>query len=90
MPVAVGAAVPRRRPCSRSAMRCAERDEAHRKFTADDFAVFHPAGQIGRKLIRVREAMTFRMGENLPVASDALGVGEVLHEVSTLKRRAAR
>jgi len=58
-----------------------------RKFTADDFAVFHPAGQIGRKLIRVREAMTFRMGENLPVASDALGVGEVLHEVSALKRR---
>src|ERR687897_61089 len=26
-----------------------------RKFTADDFALFHPAGQLGRKLIRVRE-----------------------------------
>jgi arabinose-5-phosphate isomerase len=58
-----------------------------RKFTADDFAVFHPAGQLGRKLIRVREAMTFRMGENLPVASDALSVGEVLHAVSKIKRR---
>ena len=23
-----------------------------RKFTAEDFAVFHPAGQLGRKLIR--------------------------------------
>ena len=60
---------------------------SERKFTADDFAVFHPAGQIGRKLIRVREAMTFRNGENLPVASDAMSVGEVLHEVSQIKRR---
>jgi arabinose-5-phosphate isomerase len=58
-----------------------------RKFTADDFAVFHPAGQIGRKLIRVREAMTFKIGENLPVASDRLTVGQVLHAVSTIKRR---
>ncbi|HEY7087200.1 MAG TPA: KpsF/GutQ family sugar-phosphate isomerase [Tepidisphaeraceae bacterium] len=58
-----------------------------RNFTADDFAVFHPAGQLGRKLIRVREAMTFRLGENLPVASDRLTVGQVLHEVSSIKRR---
>jgi arabinose-5-phosphate isomerase len=58
-----------------------------RNFTADDFAVFHPAGQLGRKLIRVREAMTFRFGENLPVASDRLSVGQVLHEVSSIKRR---
>jgi arabinose-5-phosphate isomerase len=58
-----------------------------RRFTAEDFAVFHPAGQIGRKLIRVSEAMTFRLGENLPVASDQLTVGQVLHEVSSIKRR---
>jgi len=58
-----------------------------RRFTAEDFAVFHPAGQIGRKLIRVSEAMTFRLGENLPVASDRLTVGQVLHEVSSIKRR---
>jgi arabinose-5-phosphate isomerase len=58
-----------------------------RHFSAEDFAVFHPAGQIGRKLIRVGEAMTFRLGENLPVASDHLTVGQVLHEVSTIKRR---
>jgi arabinose-5-phosphate isomerase len=58
-----------------------------RRFTAEDFAVFHPAGQIGRKLIRVGEAMTFRLGENLPVASDRLNVGQVLHEVSSIKRR---
>jgi arabinose-5-phosphate isomerase len=58
-----------------------------RKFTAGDFALFHPAGQLGRKLIKVKEAMTFRIGENLPVASDRLTVGQVLHEVSTIKRR---
>jgi arabinose-5-phosphate isomerase len=58
-----------------------------RNFSAEDFAVFHPAGQIGRKLIRVREAMTFRLGENLPVASDQLTVGQVLHEMSSIKRR---
>lgn len=59
----------------------------HRQFTADDFALYHPAGQLGRKLIKVREAMGFRTGENLPVASDRLTVGQVLHEVSTIKRR---
>lgn len=59
-----------------------------RNFTAEDFAVFHPAGQIGRKLIKVREAMTFsREKANLPVASDRLTVGQVLHEVSSIKRR---
>ena len=58
-----------------------------RKFTAEDFAMFHPAGQLGRKMIRVKEAMTFKLRENLPVASDKLTVGQVLHEVSTIKRR---
>jgi arabinose-5-phosphate isomerase len=58
-----------------------------RGFSAEDFAIFHPAGQLGRKLIKVREAMTFRLGENLPVASDALTVGEVLRQVSLIPRR---
>ncbi|MGE5610689.1 MAG: KpsF/GutQ family sugar-phosphate isomerase [Bacillota bacterium] len=58
-----------------------------RHFTAEDFAVFHPAGQLGRKLIKVKEAMTFRKGENLPVASDRLTVGQVLAETSRIKRR---
>lgn len=58
-----------------------------RKFTSEDFALYHPAGQLGRKLIKVREAMTFRRGENLPVASDELSVGQVLREVSSIKRR---
>jgi arabinose-5-phosphate isomerase len=58
-----------------------------RNFQAEDFALFHPAGQLGRQLIRVGEAMTFRRGENLPMASDKLTVGQVLHEVSSIKRR---
>jgi arabinose-5-phosphate isomerase len=58
-----------------------------RSFTAEEFALFHPAGHLGRKLIKVKEAMTFRVGENLPVASDRLTVGQVLHEVSAIKRR---
>jgi arabinose-5-phosphate isomerase len=47
-----------------------------RKFTAEDFALFHPAGQLGRKMLTVKEAMTFKIGENLPVASDRLTVGQ--------------
>lgn len=58
-----------------------------RNFQAEDFAIYHPAGQLGRKLLSVAEAMTFRIGENLPVASDTLSVGEVLKQVSTIKRR---
>ena len=58
-----------------------------RNFTADDFAMYHPAGQLGRKLIRVSEAMTFKKGENLPLASDKATVGEVLRDVSRIKRR---
>jgi arabinose-5-phosphate isomerase len=58
-----------------------------RSFTAEDFALFHPAGQLGRKLIKVREAMTFRLGENLPVVSDRVTVGQALQQVSKIKRR---
>ena len=58
-----------------------------RNFTADDFALYHPAGQLGRKLLRVSEAMTFKKGENLPLAVDTHTVGQVLHEVSRIKRR---
>jgi arabinose-5-phosphate isomerase len=57
-----------------------------RSFTAEDFAIFHPAGQLGRKLIRVNDAMTFR-GESLAVASDAMTVGQVLAQASRIKRR---
>lgn len=58
-----------------------------RNFGSDDFAVFHPAGQLGRRLTRVSEAMSFRVGENLPVASAAATVGQVLASVSRINRR---
>ncbi len=38
-----------------------------RNFSAEDFAAFHPAGSLGRKLLRVREVMSFKMGENISV-----------------------
>jgi arabinose-5-phosphate isomerase len=58
-----------------------------RNFTAEDFALYHPAGQLGRQLMKVGEAMTFRRGENLAVASDSLTVRQVLMETSSIKRR---
>src|SRR5205814_3587514 len=58
-----------------------------RKFTAEDFALFHPAGQIGRKLIKVREAMTFVRDHNLPLSSDRLTTGQVLAERAALGQR---
>lgn len=58
-----------------------------RKFTADDFALFHPAGQLGRKLIKVGEAMTFLRDHNLPLSSDRLTLGEVLAERAALGQR---
>ncbi len=51
-----------------------------RSFTPDEFAAFHPAGSIGRRLLKVREAMWFRRGEWLNVASDSLTLGEALVE----------
>ena len=58
-----------------------------REFTAADFALYHPAGQLGRKLTQVAEAMTFKLGENLPLSADTLTVGQVLQAVSRIKRR---
>jgi len=37
-----------------------------RRFSREEFALFHPAGSLGRKLMRVQEVM--RKGEQLPIA----------------------
>ncbi|MEM7808068.1 MAG: KpsF/GutQ family sugar-phosphate isomerase [Planctomycetota bacterium] len=58
-----------------------------RDFKPEDFARFHPAGALGRKLMRVGEAMTFRRDDNLPLANASQSVGDVLREVSTITRR---
>ena len=59
-----------------------------RKFSPEEFAAFHPAGALGRSLLKVEEAMTFRLGERLPVADDRLTVREVLSQAETIPRRA--
>ncbi len=56
-------------------------------FTPADFAVFHPGGSLGRKLLKVEDAMTFRKGQRLAVASDATTLGEALAEGQKVPRR---
>lgn len=51
-----------------------------RSFTPEEFAAFHPAGSLGRRLLKVSEAMWFRRGECLNVASDKLSLSEALTE----------
>ena len=34
-----------------------------RKFSREDYAIFHPGGALGRKLLKVHEVMDFRAGE---------------------------
>jgi len=58
-----------------------------RNFSADDFSLFHPAGQLGRTLLKVVEAMTFHAGHNLPLSSDRATVGQVLADRAALGQR---
>jgi arabinose-5-phosphate isomerase len=57
-----------------------------RKFSPEEFAAFHPGGELGRKLLRVEELMTVRR-ERLPLAQDHLTVRQVLQEGEKLPRR---
>lgn len=59
-----------------------------RNFKPEDFAAFHPGGSLGRQLMRVEEAMTFRKGDRLAVADDGLSVRQVLVEAERIPRRA--
>ena len=58
-----------------------------RKFTPEEFAAFHPAGSLGRKLLKVEEAMMFKKGQRLALVSQALTVGEALVEAEKVTRR---
>jgi len=49
-----------------------------REFTPEEFAAFHPAGDLGRRLLKVEDAIFFRPGEGLNVVSDAGTLGEAL------------
>ncbi|HEX4607973.1 MAG TPA: KpsF/GutQ family sugar-phosphate isomerase [Urbifossiella sp.] len=56
-----------------------------RRFTADDFARFHPAGNLGRRLATVADLM--RTGHELRVAPAAVTVREVFARVRHEGRR---
>ena len=58
-----------------------------REFRPEDFAAFHPAGALGRKLLKVEEVMTFRPGKLLNLARDDLALGEALAEAEKAGRR---
>jgi len=59
-----------------------------RGFEPEDFATFHPGGSLGRKLIKVEEAMTSRVGERLEIIRDDRTLGDALAEAEKAPRRA--
>ena len=56
-------------------------------FTAEDYALWHPGGELGRKLLRVREIM--RTGEASPCVAPETPVVEVLEKISGARAGAA-
>jgi arabinose-5-phosphate isomerase len=51
-----------------------------RGFTVEDFAVLHPGGRIGKKLLRVEDVM--HTGDDVPRVGPALPMKEVLFEMT--------
>src|SRR5207302_9706304 len=56
-----------------------------RQFTHEDFARYHPAGSLGRKLLKVEQVM--RQGHELRLASSTDTVREVFAQVQRRGRR---
>ncbi len=54
-----------------------------KEFRLEDFASFHPAGAIGKKLMRVCELM--HTGEAIPRVTDQTGMADVIFEMSCKK-----
>jgi len=54
-----------------------------REFGPEDFALFHPAGSLGRKLMKVEEVM--RQGERNPVVSADQPLKEALNRITRAK-----
>ena len=52
----------------------------NRAFTADQFSVFHPGGQLGAKLLRVRDLM--HAGEALPLVESGTQMMEAILQIS--------
>jgi arabinose-5-phosphate isomerase len=49
-------------------------------FGQDDFASVHPAGSLGRKLLRVADLM--HAGDGVPCVSPSTGMSDVIYEMS--------
>lgn len=60
-----------------------------RDFSVEDYARFHPAGALGRKLLTVGQTMWFKHGEPLPLAVMDNTIQEMLAKNETTKRRGA-
>ncbi|MDH4202981.1 MAG: KpsF/GutQ family sugar-phosphate isomerase [Phycisphaerae bacterium] len=60
-----------------------------RNFGTEDYARFHPAGALGRKLLTVGQTMWFKSGESLPLAQESDTVEQMLLKNETTKRRGA-
>lgn len=56
-----------------------------RGFSKEEFAQYHPGGALGRKLMKVEEAM--RQGAELAVANQNLSCKEVIHIITVTKGR---
>lgn len=59
-----------------------------REFSKEDYAQFHPAGALGRRLLKVGQAMEFKVGVNFTPLPDTLKVREVLARDKSAGRRA--
>lgn len=60
-----------------------------RKFSVEDYARFHPAGALGRKLLTVGQTMLFKQGDPLPVAQMADTIQQMLDKNTASKRHGA-
>ncbi len=56
-----------------------------RNFKPEDFALYHPGGSLGRKLLKVEEVM--RQGDDVCMAPAAMSVREMLVRRTQMKRR---
>lgn len=51
-----------------------------RNFTKEEFALYHPGGELGRKLLKVEEIM--RQGKNCPAVSENATIKEALFKIT--------
>ena len=51
-----------------------------RGFRAEDFALLHPAGSLGRRFLKVRDLM--RTGDRIPRVDQSAAMTEAIHEMS--------